>query len=192
LRQGEQRRALQHFLDLEHVDAKKLTAAKPEQQQGQPVMAGQARALVDAVEQILAHAAGVGSRATILSSDRNDRFRRWVTGSGLRTDAAPCRRGVALRSVGAASRSGPAQRAGRSRGRAAVPRKPSAFTLPRLARKTSMSCLPRPPAVSARLTRSVGSALQCQWLLGSSGFPLLMIEAATGRGRGPFRAGGCG
>src|SRR5690606_22063074 len=63
-----------------------------------PVVAGQPRALVDAVEQILAHAAGVGSRATILSSDRNDRFRRWVTGSGLRTDAAPCRRGVALRS----------------------------------------------------------------------------------------------
>src|SRR5690606_1985726 len=72
LRQGEQRRPLQDFLDLEHVDAKKLTAVQPEQQQRQPVVAGQPRAPADAVTQILAHAAGVGSRATILSLGRND------------------------------------------------------------------------------------------------------------------------
>ena len=48
--------------------------------------------------------------------------------SGLRTDAAPCGPRIALRSVRAASRSGPAQRAGRSGGcaacRASDPRSP--------------------------------------------------------------------
>jgi hypothetical protein len=67
LRQGEQRRPRQDLFHLEHVDAKKLTAAQPEQQQRQPIVAGQAGALVDAVKQVLAHAAGVGRSGRILS-----------------------------------------------------------------------------------------------------------------------------
>jgi len=49
----EQVRPAQDFLHLEYVDAKKLTSAKAEQQQGQAVVARQARALVDAVEQVM-------------------------------------------------------------------------------------------------------------------------------------------
>ncbi len=49
----EQVRAPQHFLHLEDVDAKKLTSAEPEQQQGEAVVAGQAGALVDPVEQVV-------------------------------------------------------------------------------------------------------------------------------------------
>ena len=49
----EQVRPAQDFLHLEHIDAKKLTSAKAEQQQGEAVVASQARALVDAVEQVM-------------------------------------------------------------------------------------------------------------------------------------------
>jgi hypothetical protein len=61
-RQLEQRRAPQHFLHFEYIDAKKLAPAQPEQQQRQPVVACKASALVDAVEQIMGHAC-VSARA---------------------------------------------------------------------------------------------------------------------------------
>ncbi len=66
--QLEQRRAAQHLLHLEHVDAEQLAAAEPEQEQGQPVVAGKAGALVDAVEQVVRHVSPIGVAGADLST----------------------------------------------------------------------------------------------------------------------------
>src|SRR5690606_2171457 len=98
-------------------------------------------------------------------------------GPGLQTDATPCRPGVALRSIRAASRSSPAQRAGRSHGRAAVPRKRSVLTLPdSRARHPCLACRDPRPSVRgspALLFRRFGRRR------------LSVIEAATVNGLGP-------
>jgi len=66
--QLEQAGPAQDFLHLEDVDAKKLTPAQAEQQQGEAVVAGQAGALVDAVEQVLGHVQHIGRGMGVLSA----------------------------------------------------------------------------------------------------------------------------
>src|SRR5690606_18653181 len=90
LRQGEQRRPRDDLLHLEHVHAKKLTRAQSEQQQRQPVVAGQAGTLVDAVQQVTAHGEVVGRGWWFLSGCSGRRTERaGAPGRGTRLACVP-------------------------------------------------------------------------------------------------------
>jgi hypothetical protein len=54
-RQRVHRGTAQHFLHLEHVHAKKLATAEAKQEQGEPVVAREPGALVDAVDELRGH-----------------------------------------------------------------------------------------------------------------------------------------
>src|SRR5690606_8710492 len=75
---------------LEHVHAKKLTRAQSEQQQRQPVVAGQAGTLVDAVQQVTAHGEVVGRGRWFLSGrSRRRRAARSHRGRGTPLACVP-------------------------------------------------------------------------------------------------------